>query len=308
METTFSFRLISLQMWGFDYFLVFFGVCYLVEKFWDLLKAVQSIRTEQQAVEKGSWALVTGSTDGIGQGFAFVLASKGYNIIQVARNPRKLEDNGNEIYSRYGVLVKNIVKDFSVCTKNPILFFKDILDQCKGCDISLVVNNVGTSYSNTLFNEVSESKILELMSLNIFPTVFLTSLFTPIFAKREKGGGFINLSSVLGNVKYERYSLYCAVKAFVREFSILADLDNQVTGNNRIKTLCLQPGYVLTPLTSSTKGKFLVIDRILCAENALRLLGSTSCTHGYWKHILSGLIYRLVNYKTFMLIKKLNSY
>ena len=295
-------------MWGFEHFLVFFGACWVVEKVWELGKAILSVRTEQGQVEKGSWALVTGSTDGIGQGFAFVLASKGYNIVQVARNSQKLESNGSQIYSKYGVQVRNIVKDFSVCTKNPILFFKDILDQCRGCDISLVVNNVGTSYSNTLFNEVSESKILELINLNIFPTVFLTSLFTPIFAKRENGGGFINLSSVLGNVKYEKYSLYCAVKAFVKEFSILTDIDNQVLGNKKIKTLCLQPGYVLTPLTSNTKGKFLVIDRVLCAENALRLLGSTSCTHGYWKHIMSGLIYRLVNYKTFMLIKKLNSY
>lgn len=306
METAFSFRLIRI-MWSFEGLVVFFGVCFVVEKIWDLAKAVWSVWEKGGGVEKGSWALITGSTDGIGQGFAFVLASKGYNIVQVARNQQKLESNANEIYSRYGVQVKNIVKDFSLCTKNPISFFKDILDQCKGCDISLVINNIGTSYSNTLLPEVPQSKILELISLNIFPTVFLTSLFTPIFAKRAQGGGFINLSSVLGNVKYEKYSLYCACKAFIKEFSIVSDLDNYLTGNKKVKTLCLQPGYVLTPLTSNTKGKFLVIDRILCAENALRLLGSTSCSHGYWKHILSGLIYRMVNYKTFMLIKKINS-
>lgn len=294
-------------MWSFEGFVAFFGVCFVVEKIWELVEVVLSVRRPWGKVDKGSWALITGSTDGIGQGFAYVLASKGYNIVQVARNQQKLEANANEIYSRYGVQVKNIVKDFSICTKNPIGFFKDIQDQCLGCDISLVVNNVGTSYSNTLLTEVPQAKILELISLNIFPTVFLTSLFTPVFAKRAEGGGFINLSSVLGNVKYEKYSLYCACKAFIKGFSIVSDLDNKLTGNTKVKTLCLQPGYVLTPLTSNTKGKFLVIDRILCAENALRLLGSTSCSHGYWKHIISGFIYRIVNYKTFMLIKKINS-
>ena len=39
---------------------------------------------------RGTWALVTGSTDGIGFGFADNLAARGFNVIICARNPEKL--------------------------------------------------------------------------------------------------------------------------------------------------------------------------------------------------------------------------
>lgn len=278
---------------------------------WDYLcsfyKFIRSLNFNSKINPQGSWAVVTGSTDGIGQGFTFVLANQGFNIVQIARNPEKLAKNAEDLKAKYGIEVKNIVKDFSKSVVDSEKFFKEILDSCEGLDISLVVNNVGTSYSNTLFHLVPQSKLEEVLALNIFPTVFLTSMFTMKMSKRQGGGGFINLSSVLGNVKYERYSGYCAVKAFVKTFSELSHLDNQLIGLKNIKTLCLQPGYVLTPLTSGTKGKFLVIDRLVCAYHAIRLLGHEIVSHGYWKHSISGLIYRLSSYKTFMLIKRLNS-
>jgi hypothetical protein len=39
---------------------------------------------------RGSWAFITGSTDGIGFGFADNLAKRGFNVIICARNPEKL--------------------------------------------------------------------------------------------------------------------------------------------------------------------------------------------------------------------------
>jgi 17beta-estradiol 17-dehydrogenase / very-long-chain 3-oxoacyl-CoA reductase len=38
-----------------------------------------------------SWAVCTGSTDGIGKAQAKYLANKGFNIVLIARNPAKLE-------------------------------------------------------------------------------------------------------------------------------------------------------------------------------------------------------------------------
>ena len=40
---------------------------------------------------KGSWAVVTGCTEGIGKAFCFELASLGFNLVLVSRNGSKLE-------------------------------------------------------------------------------------------------------------------------------------------------------------------------------------------------------------------------
>jgi hypothetical protein len=41
---------------------------------------------------KGSWAFITGSTDGIGFGFADNLAKRGFNVIICARDAKKLAE------------------------------------------------------------------------------------------------------------------------------------------------------------------------------------------------------------------------
>ncbi len=40
---------------------------------------------------KGTWAVVTGASDGIGKSFCSELAKDGFNIILIARNKEKLE-------------------------------------------------------------------------------------------------------------------------------------------------------------------------------------------------------------------------
>ena len=49
------------------------------------------LRPPKNLKEYGSWAVVTGSTDGIGMALAFELASKGLHLILVGRNPTKLK-------------------------------------------------------------------------------------------------------------------------------------------------------------------------------------------------------------------------
>ena len=73
------------------------------------------LRPPKNLKEYGSWALVTGSADGIGRALAFEMASKGLNLVLLDRNTSKLEDTSNEIREKYGAQtdVKNIVMDLS---------------------------------------------------------------------------------------------------------------------------------------------------------------------------------------------------
>lgn len=46
---------------------------------------------------KESWALVTGSTDGMGLCYAKALLRRGYKVILASRNPKKLADRKFEL-------------------------------------------------------------------------------------------------------------------------------------------------------------------------------------------------------------------
>ena len=66
---------------------------------------------------KGSWAVVTGCTEGIGKAIALELAGRGFNVALVARNIEKLNATAKETQERGreggGIETRVIVFDFA---------------------------------------------------------------------------------------------------------------------------------------------------------------------------------------------------
>ena len=61
----------------------------------------------------GSWAVVTGCTDGIGKAYAEQLAKRGLNIVLISRTLEKLNQQSNEIKDNYKVETLVIAADFT---------------------------------------------------------------------------------------------------------------------------------------------------------------------------------------------------
>ena len=61
----------------------------------------------------GSWAVVTGCTDGIGKAYAEALAKKGLNIVLISRTLEKLQEQAKFIEEKYKVETKVISADFT---------------------------------------------------------------------------------------------------------------------------------------------------------------------------------------------------
>lgn len=261
--------------------LFIFGLIWFIEFLLSLVTILKSLlQSSNTSYKPGTWALVTGSTDGIGKGFAIVLAKKGMNIVQVSRNPSKLESLASDLYSKYGIQVKNIVKDFSLCTNDPIKFYTDIYEQTKGLDIRIVVNNVGINIIKS-FKDTTVADVHSMLAINAFPLVFMSKMYAKDIS--AKNGAFINLSSVMAEVILRKTMLYNATKAFDLVFS-------EILASEGLTSLCLQPGYVNTPLTASRKTRPLLIEADECAESALNKLNVVSRTSGHWKHILTILL------------------
>ena len=52
----------------------------------------------------GSWAIVTGCTDGIGKAYAELFAKKGLNVVLISRTQSKLEEQAKELEERYIII------------------------------------------------------------------------------------------------------------------------------------------------------------------------------------------------------------
>merc|ERR1712098_67557 len=127
---------------------------------------------------QGSWAIVTGATDGIGRGFCQQLGKQGMNVILVSRSPEKLEIAAKEIEETFDVKTKILAIDF---TKD-----KDIQErveaEIKDLNIGVLVNNVGVSYDHPeyfLQIENGADKCRDIVTCNILSTLEMTRAVLP---------------------------------------------------------------------------------------------------------------------------------
>lgn len=95
------------------------GSLYLIKAIWTVVSAVRialtSINVEWATkYGLGSWAVVTGCTEGIGKAFCFPLAAVRFNLCLVSRNKQKLGALEQELRSKYPMIqTMTLVADFS---------------------------------------------------------------------------------------------------------------------------------------------------------------------------------------------------
>ena len=277
----------------FEYLLFAIGLSALISVLFEVKNIITTLFANKDlSVDgRGSWALITACTDGIGQGFAVTLAKQGFNIIQVGRNPEKLAATGNDLKAKYGIDVRNVVKDFSLAPASPVDFYEDLFQKTKDLDISIVVNNVGAGSGRILFAETPLPKIINQMALNLFPISFISRLYLKKLMDRPQGAALINLSSIMAYVKRKGNTQYASCQAFDL---VISEVTCAEVGGRKLDVLSVHPGHVDTPLTYGMKGKVLEINRYQCAEAALKCVGYTNRTNAHWKHTMLCALIRVI--------------
>lgn len=272
------------MLWEYMLFVV--GFCYLTKISLELLNIILGISEygNNFAFQQGTWAIITACTDGFGLGFAEELAKKGLNIVQIGRNPSKLNKSAQLLKDKYQVQVMNIEYDFINCPKDPISFYNHVSSQIKDLDIGVLVNNVGVGHVKEFL--YSEENILHMLALNIFPIVFLTKALLKKIHLRDQTG-IINVSSISAVNPLQNLSVYSSCKAFDLIFSLGLSIDmsiqNKYTGCN-IQVLCIQPSLIESPATQYIKEKPMILTKNACAKKTIDLLGKRTYSSGHWKH------------------------
>ncbi|KAJ6318885.1 hypothetical protein OIU76_014277 [Salix suchowensis] len=220
---------------------------------------VSFLRPAKNLKKYGSWALVTGPTDGIGS-----------------------------IQSKYSnVQIKNVVVDFSGDIDEGVQKIKETIE---GLDVGVLINNVGVSYPYArFFHEVDEGLLKNLIQVNVEGTTKVTQAVLQGMLKKKKGA-IVNIGSGAAIVipSDPLYALYAATKAYIDQFSRCLYVEYK---NSGIDVQCQVPLYVATKMASIRRSSFWVPSSDCYARAGLRAIGYEPRCTPYWPHsLLWGLI------------------
>ncbi|XP_005090375.1 very-long-chain 3-oxoacyl-CoA reductase [Aplysia californica] len=225
----------------------------------------------------GSWAVITGCTDGIGKAYAEQLAAKGLNVVLISRTLSKLEDMAKEVESKYKVETKVIAADFSR---------EDIYDGIKlkmnGLDIGVLVNNVGCSYEYPeYFGEVEEADFSQKMiHMNCTSVAMMTEIVLPAMVAKKRGY-VINIGSSAGFKPAPLLALYSGTKGYVEMFT--RSLYHEYIGRG-VTFQYVAPYFVVSKLSKFRRTSLMVPSPNAFVRNALKTVGVQAYTTGYWAH------------------------
>ncbi|MEY2944465.1 MAG: hypothetical protein RL433_147 [Actinomycetota bacterium] len=180
-------------------------------------------------------ALITGATAGIGASFAELLAKKGHDLVIVARDLERLNQNAGRWRENFGVEVEVLVADLS---RDEDIRRVELRLQNTSRPIEVLINNAGFGIKkNFLVSEISDE--IALLDVLVTAPMRLIHTILPIM-KTRNSGVIINVSSIAGWIAGGSYS---AAKSYL---TVLTEsLHTQLAGSN-IKMLALAPGYTRT--------------------------------------------------------------
>ena len=187
-------------------------------------------------IGKGTRAIVTGASWGIGETFAQALAARGADVLLVARNEGRLQAVATDLREQFKVRVEIVTVDLAdpdgprqLCEAAAALGFAP----------NLLVNNAGVGVLGP-FSELPLERARDMIRLNILALTDLTYRVLPGMLARGEGA-IINVGSASAFQPLPNYGVYAATKAFVISFTAAIWAETRHQG---VRVVAVCPGAV----------------------------------------------------------------
>jgi len=229
----------------------------------------------------GPWALVTGASEGIGESFARALATRGLDLLLVARRPEPLEALAVGLRAAHGIRVRTATADVA---RPDLLAAMDAL--AGGDEVGLVVHNAAFSALGPFLDRPLDD-LMKVIDVNCRAPLLLAHHFGRKMAARGHGG-IVLMSSLAGGQGTPIVASYAASKAF--EIVLAEGLWDELRPAG-VDVLACRAGPTRTPSyeASRPRKKVPMMEPGPVAEEALAALGRKPV-------VVAGKLNRAVNF------------
>ncbi len=190
---------------------------------------------------RGSNAIVTGSSRGIGRAIALELARRGANVVVCCQSRVDAALEVKEECEAMGV--RALVVQSDLATEEGCRLVADrCVKELGGVDV--LVNNAGIGQFAPVHQLESEA-IERTLRVNLFSYIYMSKYAVGDMIERQVPGCVINISSVVSMIGASGMSVYAASKGAITGFTVCLAREVARYG---IRVNAIAPGYVETEL------------------------------------------------------------
>lgn len=214
----------------------------------------------------GKVAIVTGASRGLGRAIAEELAAAGADVACLATRAANAEGTANAVrgYGRRAMALGcRVERGDEVATA-----FETV--QATLGPVDLLVNNAGISQPVPLLAMTEENWDLH-MDVNVKSVFLCTQAAARQMKEAGRGGGIINIGSILGQNAAPQTLGYCTSKAAVDHMTRVLAIE---LAKYRIRVNCIAPGYVRTDLIETLVNEGKMTYEAMEKRTPLRRLGT----------------------------------
>lgn len=186
--------------------------------------------------------LITGASQGLGEGFAWAFAAKQYNLVLVARNQEKLAKVASDLEREYKIRAHVVPLDLAREGAADRL-----AEAVKEFPIEGLINNAGFGLAGD-FAEQETNRVAQMVQLNVMLPTLLTHKLLPKL--KERCGFVINIASTAAFQPIPGLATYAATKAYLLSWS---DAIGAELRNSGVYVLSVCPGVTSTGFLETAK-------------------------------------------------------